>query len=184
MSFHNENGYMFAVKENLVNSSVDNTSVSLTDPSNVFLLQNQITDKLNTFQTKYSRYLRCQDPRFAQNVNPPCDLNDADSFHNVTHSYNTLLSSISNTRAALDHNVQSNEIISPPEHDQNEAEVMSYHDEIRELRSKLDAKLNELYAHMDKSVETPQRRLDAAIYANTLWVILASCLVYFVIVKI
>lgn len=179
MPFTNENGYMLATREGL-----DTLPVSLVDPSNVFLLQNQINDKLNAFQTKYSRYLRCQDSNFSGGVNPPCDLNGSDSFRDVTQSYNTLLSSIKETRTVLDHNIQSNEIIKPKDHDQNEADLVTQHDEIRELRGKLDAKLKELYDQMDNGIETPGRQLDSAIYANTLWVILASCLVYFVIVKI
>jgi hypothetical protein len=178
MSFANQlNSNNFIIKEGL-----DNLSSSLTDPSNVFILQNKVSDDLNSFQTQYSRYLQCQDSRFASSVNPKCDLAGKDSFQNVTKSYNTLLSSIKETKSAFDSNIKDQTVVNPIKHDLNEEEILIKHHDISELRKQLDLKLEELYNEMDKGAETSIKRLDSTIYANTLWVILASCLVYYVFV--
>lgn len=178
MSFANQlNSNNFIIKDR-----VDNLSTSLTDPSNVFILQNKVSDDLNSFQTKYSRYLQCQDSRFANSVNPKCDLAGKDSFQNVTKSYNTLLSSIKQTKAAIDNNIKDQAVVNPVKYNSNKEDILIKHHDLSKLRKQLDLKLEELYNEMDKGAETSIKRLDSTIYANTLWVILASCLVYYVFV--
>ena len=70
------------------------TPVSLTDPSNMFVLQDAVLTNLNRFQTQYARYIRCQDATANPHVSPPCDVDGQDNFGNLNTAYQSLLSSI------------------------------------------------------------------------------------------
>jgi hypothetical protein len=158
--------------------------VNLTDPSNVFLLDNKVSDSLNKFQLRYSRYVRCQDTAFSNSVSdPPCDLNGEDRYMNLEKSYNELLSAIRDVSNSYK-NQSLSDAISPPVYDASYTELINKYSDIVKTRDNLDVKLKRLYDEYSGGPETTKTALDATIYANTLWIILATILVYFVFVKL
>jgi hypothetical protein len=70
----------------------------------------------------------------------------------------------------------------PPSKTYNEI-IKTYNSNVA-LRRKLDTKMNELYSG-DQSIAMYQRKsVDSVVYANVLWTILATSLIYYVFVKI
>ena len=158
------------------------TPISLTDPSNIFLMQNRVTNSINDFETTYSRYLRCQDETSAPNVSPPCDTNGADSFNHLNHVYHSLLDSIHQLDRSFDG--QSNlDAITPEQYSANINTIQTEYANILELRKKLDEQLQILNQSQQNAPHTPAKMLESAAFANTLWVVLASCLVYYIFIE-
>jgi hypothetical protein len=161
--------------------------MSLQRPNDIFRMDNILSDKLNDFQTRYSRYVRCQHPTSATGVtSPPCDLNGDDSFANVQAAYRSLLKSINDTDRAFQVQALDGDAVADEVSDE---ELMAQYKQVTELRAKLDQQLAELYSDAGTGggiggSASSQEELKTAVYANTMWIILASCLVWFVIVKL
>lgn len=154
--------------------------ISLTDPSNIFLLQGKVTNSINDFENTYSRYLRCQDLTSAPNVSPPC--NTDDDFNNLHRVYRSLLDSIKD----LDHSFdgQSNlDAITPEQYSENINAIQNEYANILTLRAKLDQQLQILNQDRQNAPHNSAKLLESAAFANTLWVILASCLVYYIFIE-
>ena len=157
-------------------------SISLTNPNNIFELQNKVSDNLNRFQTTYARYLRCQEPDTAQNVNPSCDPNGKDSFTQVTISYNELLQTIDDLNNSYKKQQKTNKLVNEPTYNANAHNFDDEYNSMILLRNDLEQKLNKLKYELQNGPGSPKRLLDSAILANTLWIILASCLIYFIFI--
>jgi hypothetical protein len=56
--------------------------------------------------------------------------------------------------------------------------------EIQTLRSELDEKLRELYYTETSVLSDAKMEFDTAVYSGVLWTILATCVVYYVFVKL
>ena len=156
--------------------------LSLVDPSNVFLYNNDVLNNLNAYETKYSRYVRCQNDALAKNVNPKCDPYGSDSYASLEQSYSNLMNSI-NVETNVILNQSTKDAVSPEVYISKEEDIVNTHKSILALRAKLDAKLQKLYSEHDIDPESAQAQLNSAIYANTLWIILATCLIYYIFVE-
>lgn len=187
-NYHQEGGYYTALHENFQNPvSVPQPPlpISLTDPSNIFQLQNAISDNLNQFETTYSRYMRCQDPNVYQQVQPGCDVDGQDSFTSLQAAYMSLSMSMKDMDTAIktqintDPNAETNQ-----EFQQNAAEIPTDYESIVQFRNNLDRQLQLLYLQMEKSTNTSESDLISAKYMNTLWIILATCLLYYIFVEL
>jgi hypothetical protein len=159
-------------------------SMSLVDPANIFLLNNDILNNLNKYETKYSRFLRCQDTKFAKDVDDPsCDPYGLDSYASLEKSYSNLVTSIKNVADQMPK--QSNkDAVSPQDYVKSKGDITKTHSDIINLRKQLDDKLQNLYNEYDKNPESSEVQLNSAIYANTLWTILATCLLYYIFVEL
>jgi len=62
-------------------------------------------------------------------------------------------------------------------------EILQTYQAIREQRKQLDLMLQRLYSEKQSSPETSAEQLKQSMFANTLWVILASCLVWYAVVE-
>ena len=179
--FVNENNYYVPLKENFQGSMTPiSGSISLTDPNNIFELQNSVSDKLNVFQTKYARYIKCQDPSTSQNLNPVCNNND--NFENITVSYNDLLNSIDKLNSSYEKQIKVNENMNEEQFKKTMEKIQSQYREMTELRRQLDNQLANLQYNLENGKESPKQRLDSTILGYILWIILATCLIYFVLV--
>ena len=69
------------------------------------------------------------------------------------------------------------------DYEESKTEMKDTYDEIRDLRKKLDLKLEALYNEQKNGRESSTAQLDSTIYANTLWTILATCLLYYILVE-
>jgi hypothetical protein len=158
--------------------------INLTDPSSIFILDNKVSDNLNNFQLRYSRYVRCQDSAFSGSVNdPPCDMNGGDRYMNLEKSYIDLLSAIRDVSNAYQ-NQSLSDAVSPPKYDAEYEELIKNYSDVVYTRNGLDEKLKRLYDEYSGGTESAKTALGAAMYANTLWTILATILIYFVFVKL
>ena len=186
--FQEPNKEYFTIVENYTSESTVQSpdaikkSFSLIDPSNVFLLNNEILDNLNVYESKYSRYLRCQNDDFAKNVTPNCEPYGSDSYSSLEKSYANLLKSINKVANTIP-NQTTKDVVSPKDYEKNNKDIKVTHKELVKLRETLDAKLQNLYNEYGANPESVQAQLNSAIYANTLWTILATCLLYYIFVE-
>jgi len=183
MSLQVSNGY-FSLFDDDYKETFDTSTkpISLTDPSSVFQLDNILSDRLNQFQVRYARYMQCQDPRFASSVSdPPCDTINTDNFDNVKSAYNSVLSVIQDisgsfaTQSYLDAKT-------PQQYDKDYIDLNKDYAKVIALRKQLDEKLLELQQERKAGPDTAVARFESAVYMNTLWIILATILIYFVFV--
>jgi hypothetical protein len=145
------------------------------------------------FENKYARFVRCADPKSSGSVtNPSCNLNTTDSISSLDTSYQNVMVSIGDLNSALGNISNSpSGAITNKMHDDIKANItgvtdgaVNMYDQIIALRAKLDNKLEDLYNEQRAGPESSAMKLDATMYANTLWTILASCLLYYVIVEL
>lgn len=154
---------------------------SLTMPDSMFRQDNEISDKLNDFHHRYTRFIRCQDEDTAKHVrNPHC--NSSDNFVNVQRSYQSLLSSIQGMETALSTTQVTNGTTNE-QSAQDEDEILRTYAAIREQRKQLDQALERLYSERKAGPGSSEEQLKQSMYANTLWVILASCLIWYAVVE-
>jgi len=155
--------------------------ISLIDPSNIFQKDNVISDRLNQFQIRYARYLQCQDSTFAGSVsNPPCDTITLDSFDNVSMAYQSLSNAIQDVSNSFAD--QTYKGTSPQQYDASYNELIQQYAEIVALRQQLDNDLLELQKEKNGGPDTSLARFESAVYINTLWIILATFLIYVIFV--
>jgi len=154
---------------------------SLIRPDSVFRKDNLLSDKLNDFQSRYARFLRCQDVQTATTVhNPPC--NSSDSFINVQRSYQSLLTTMSD----LEHSLSTTQVLTGTTNEQSakdEEDILQLYASVRAQRKQLDQTLERLYSEKKTGPESSEQQLKQTIYANTIWIILASCLIWYAVVE-
>lgn len=148
----------------------------LLKPKNVFDMQNNVSDGLNEFQEKYSRYVRCQNDNTAQHVDPPCDLNGSDSFVQLNDAYKNLHDSLDGLNNVYDSQVKDNK--SNEIYQENQEEIDEVYDNLLKLRSKLDKKLAYIQENADTRTAPVYRMLQSRILINTLLTILLLYLIY------
>ena len=69
------------------------------------------------------------------------------------------------------------------ESDRQEEDILATYAKIREQRKQLDMALERMYSENKAGPGSSKDQLQRSMYANTLWVILASCLVWYVVVE-
>ena len=156
---------------------------SLTNSQDVFKMQNKVSDNLNTFQTTYSRYVRCQNEDTAKLVDPPCKLTTTDSFSSLNDAYVDLFISLDDLEKVYDKQTTINGK-TVDVYKKNVEELENNHEEILKLRKDLDKKLK--YVQENRNVRTAPlyRMLNSRILINTLLAILFFYLVYVLIFDI
>lgn len=179
-----QEGFFTAV-EPLTNQSSSLTNpINLTNPSNMFAKQNAVSDNLNNFQTSYARYVRCQDPNTnSQVTDPPCDVNGQDSLYSLNTAYQSLLTSINDLSGSFPGQLKTNAETPLQYQEETEQFPMDYASMIK-LRKDLDEQLRELNIQYNGGSGTSVKMLESAAFANTLWIVLASCLVYYIVVEL
>jgi len=155
--------------------------LSLTTPNNVFALQNQMSNQLNTYQTKYARYMRCNDPNTNNQVtDPQCDLDNGDSFSSLTNAYRSLSSTMDELSGV--YKKQTTEgAKTPAEYEKDTKTIPIEYQNLLELRSELDQQLAFLQKQLETEGGEPQRRLQSAQLINMLLVIAAFSILYYII---
>lgn len=155
--------------------------ISLTTPTNIFALQNQVSDQLNAYQTKYARYMRCNDPNTnAQVNNPPCNLDGPDSFSELTVAYRSLSGSIDQLGAA--YKTQTTEgATTPDDHDKNMRAIPTDYHNLIELRHQLDSQLAFLQKQLETNGSESKKWLNSTLFINTLLVIVAISILYYIL---
>lgn len=156
---------------------------SLVNPSNIFSMNADVMKKMKTYEEQYERYMRCQDPKKVNNVAPSCDFNGIDSYSNLEQAYSDLLASFKTVSYVLPNQSKIN-ATTPKDSDKNYKNAIENHGDIVSMRAALDKRLQNLYNEANGGPESAQQMLNSAIYANTLWTILATCLLYYIFVEL
>jgi len=156
---------------------------SLVNPENIFSMNAEVMNKMKTYEEHYERYMRCENPKTAKNVSPSCDFNGIDSYSNLEKAYSELLASLNNVSSILPDQSTIN-ATTPQDSDKNYENAINTHGDIISTRTALDQRLKILYNEANGGPESAQQMLNSAIYANTLWTILATCLLYYIFVEL
>jgi peptidoglycan hydrolase CwlO-like protein len=177
-SLYKENGYYSVLREGL-------NSNNLQDPVNIYKKEGDVMKNVDVFQQKYARFLRCSSnaPGLSDSVLPTCDptedgINSLDAaYKNVIYSIDSLNNGVGKIKP------ESSSGLTNKDYEESKTEMKDTYDEIRDLRKKLDTKLQYLYNEQKNGRESSAAQLDSTIYANTLWTILATCLLYYILVE-
>jgi len=151
----------------------------LSEPNNLFTLQNNVTNQMNVFEETKNRYLRCNDPNTSSQVNPACS--NKDVFSEVTIAYDNLKTSIDSLDGAMNANGQQNtDAISETGFNDNITQINTKYTNLKNLRKKLDNQLVELQNHLSPQNE-PDLQLRSTQFIYLLSVIAIFCLIYYII---
>jgi len=178
-SLYKENGYYSVLKESFGQNN-------LQTPVNIYNLENTVMQNVDAFQQKYARFLKCSSnaPGAADSAIPDCDMNTDGinslntAYQNVMYSINALNNGLNNIDSASSSGMTNEDYI------RSKQDATNTYQEILSLRKQLDTKLAALYNEQKTGRESSVAQLDSTIYANTLWTILASCLLYYIIVEL
>ena len=178
-SLYKENGYYSVVREGLNENN-------LKTPTNIYNLEGDVMKNLDVFQQKYARFLQCSSSEsdIVNNVSPSCDMNN-DGINSVNAAYKNVMYSIDRLNNGLNNIDPANSSgLTNEEYAQSKQEMTDTYQDILSLRKKLDTKLAALYNERRNGSESSAAQLDSTVYANTLWTILATCLLYYIIVEL
>ena len=178
-SLYKENGYYSVIKEGLV-------PTNLQTPTNIYNLESEVMKNVDIFQQKYARFLQCSSsqPGIVNNVSPSCDMNN-DGINGLNTAYQNVMYSINSLNSGLKNIDSANSSgMTNEEYEESKKDAADRYQEILSLRKKLDTKLAALYNEQKNGKESSVAQLDSTVYANTLWTILATCLLYYIIVEL
>jgi len=152
-------------------------TTSLKYPNDVFEKVNTVSDNFNTFQTKYARYLQCQNKETAENVNPPCALSSDDNLTALSEAYIELFKSLDDVE-----NVYKNQTKidgkTKDDYDNNMEELDINYNAVKHIRKDLDDKLRYIQENKDTRIGPAYKRLNSRILINTILVIILFYLIY------
>jgi len=156
--------------------------LSLTEPNNVFALQNKLSNELNSYQTKYARYMRCNDPNTNNEVtDPKCDLDTTDSFTSLNIAYRSLSSTMDELSDVYQKQTTEG-AKTPAEYETDAKQIPVEYQNLIELRSKLDTQLAFLQKQLETNGGEPQRRLQSRQLINTLLIIGVFSILYYILI--
>jgi len=162
-----------------------NPPINLLDPSNIFLLEDNVINQLATFNKQYARFVRCNDPVASGNVtNPSCDIINLDTSANLLSQYNTVTAAIQDLSNAL---VQTSSIagVAPPLADASFASIQTQYSNLVTTRTMLDQKIKSLFdKNGNFNPTTESLDYTAVKYTNMCLTILCVAMVYAIIRQI
>jgi len=152
-------------------------TASLTKPKDVFKMVNKVSDNFNTFQTKYARYLRCQNEETAENMNPPCALSSDDNLTSLTDAYIELFKSLDDVE-----NVYASQSTKDgktnEDYDKHMEELDINYNAVKDMRKDLDDKLRYIQENKDTRNGPAYKRINSRILINTILIIVLFYLIY------
>lgn len=154
----------------------------LTEPNNLFQLQNEVTEKLNEFIKKRERYFGCNDltNNTKDLVNPSCSASD--NFSEVDNAYINLMDSVTTLDKAMERNQQKNDkAISHSGYQENVIQIDNNINNIKDFRKKLDQQLEVFQKDVFQNNE-PKLELKSSQLIYLISVIAVFCLIYYIIV--
>jgi hypothetical protein len=160
-------------------------TANLTDPKNVFRMQNEISDNLNKFQIRYGRYLRCQNQQTANNVvDPPCNLNTIDSFSELKNAYDALYKSMESTETVYEDQSKKDGVTNDA-YDENKDTLDKTYKNVADMQENLDAKLKYIQEQLKHSGQNSSYRMfESRQLINTLLIILVFSILYYAIFEL
>jgi hypothetical protein len=135
-------------------------------------------DEIMDFNTKYARYIQCNDTT----INPGNVLkctDDQSSMAGVNAAYEKLVGSTSNLQKSLEAPTKSK-----VDYLSTHNSILNNHQDLLKLRADLDLKMKELYDIRNRSKTDNQMKYDSTMYSGILWTVIASSLVYYGFTKL
>ena len=152
-------------------------TASLVFPKNVFEMQNKMSKNLNSFQTHYGRYLRCQNEDTAENVNPPCDFVGRDSFSELQKAYRNLMDDLNELddvyKDQSSYNAKTIEV-----YNENSEQIEENYKILQKERNILDKQLKEIQEYSEGKLTPELLQLKSVNLINTLLIIAICYLIY------
>ena len=138
---------------------------------NLFHLENNLIQELNTFNTIYYSYVQC----YSKGT---CDVGNRKTISDVTNQ-----AAIVNTAIADLKNEYDRQNISTKDNifENNQNEILNDSKSVDELRRSLDTKMDKILQNKKSSVEAQQH--DSAVYAGIIWSILAISVLFYIITE-
>jgi len=176
--------YYSLYKKVLVEGLANPPTNNLLDPSNIFLLENNLINQLETYNKQYARFVRCNDKDASGSVTgPSCEEVDRDSGKLLTQ-YNTVTSAIVDLSNAL---VQTSSTagVAPAIVDASFASIQTQHSNLVTTRTKLDQQIKSLFDKNGNFNPTAESLDYTAVkYTNMCLTILCVAMVYAIIRQI
>ena len=160
-------------------------TTNLEYPRDVFKMQNNVSDTLNKFQIRYSRYLRCQNSETADKVSdPPCDLNTIDSFSELTSAYKQLYNSLDEVETV--YNTQSNiGGVTNEAYKENLKKLKDEYEKVNDIRESQDKQVRFIQDQLQPTGKNnPEQLLITRKLFNMVLVIIALSMLYYIIIEI
>jgi len=137
---------------------------------NLFDLEKNVIDELNTFNTIYYSYLQCS--------SGSCDVGNRKTIADVKEQSTAVNKAIDNLKNAYnERNIQSQNNV----FQENHKEILDKSKSIDELRSGLDSKMESVLKNKIPVIETQQ--YDATVYTGIVWSILAISTFFYIITE-
>lgn len=138
---------------------------------NLFHLENNLIQELNTFNTIYYSYVQC----YSKGT---CDVGNRKTISDVTTQADIVNAAITNLKNEYDRqNISTKENI----FENNHNEILNDSKSVDELRRSLDTKMDQILQNKKSSVEAQQH--DSAVYAGIIWSILAISILFYIITE-
>lgn len=155
-------------------------TLHLKEPNNLFTLQNKVTNDLNTFEEKRSRYIQCSDSAMRSLANPPCS--EKDSFTELDGAYRNVMQSVTKLDLAMKSDSQQNAHgITRTGFEENITNIQNKYNEIKNLHTKLDNQLEDFQRNVINN-NGPKLQLKSSQLIYLLSVIAIICLLYYIVV--
>jgi uncharacterized protein YukE len=163
---------------------VSEPTANLEYPRDVFKMQNNVSDNLNKFQIRYGRYLRCQNSETADEVtDPPCDLNTIDSFSELSVAYKQLYNSLDEIKTVYSKQSTFGGVTNEA-YDENLKEIKKKYKKVTVMQNTLDQQLKFIQDQLEDTNNSSEQLLNTRKFLNMVLIIIAICILYYVIVEL
>lgn len=138
---------------------------------NLFHLENNLIQELNTFNTIYYSYVQC----YSKGT---CDVGNRKTISDVTTQADIVNAAITNLKNEYDRqNISTKDNL----FENNHNEILNDSKSVDELRRSLDTKMDQILQNKKSSVEAQQH--DSAVYAGIIWSVLAISILFYIITE-
>ena len=156
-----------------------NSGIYLTEPNNIFELQNEVTNKLNEFEKSRIHYIKCNDDSMPLSSGFSCSDND---FSKVENAYGNFYLALDKLETAMNSQDQSDpNAISKSQYEVNVNEINNHYEQLKSMRQNLDNQLEEYQRSVINNNE-PELRLKSSQFIYMLSVIAIILLIYYIII--
>jgi hypothetical protein len=146
--------------------------------------QQQVFSKMQDYSTAYTNYMMCNS-KIPETLAKAKKMGICKAATKIPPDINDLNESLSALGVNVTKLINSDtNIPTDKDNDKSQEELKERYNQVLEMRSDLDLKLNEL-ADTKSSISSEMgMKFDSTVYANMLWTILATSLLYVIFVKL
>ena len=138
---------------------------------NLFHLENNLIDQLNTFNTIYYSYVQC----YSKGT---CDVGNRKTISDVTTQAAIVNTAITDLKNEYDRqNISTKDNV----FETNQNEILNDSKSVDELRRSIDNKMDQILQNKKSSVEAQQH--DSTVYAGIIWSVLAISILFYIITE-